>query len=187
VLIKVSTPAASFFPGFSYPAGIRLPLDTLAGVGIRDFVPDNTIQVKSIQAVAFGSHRTWYGRIETGAQASGNDAKSLLTKGTSMVLGNDTYRVPFSDVSTQKVQLFTVTDKKGGKFESKGIVLSVQGVKVPNSTLKANVVTASNSARGAVTALVHYVHTLDKYRQNGNSMLQSISGGCVVVEIAVPV
>jgi hypothetical protein len=174
VLVKVSTPAAAFFPGFSYAAGIRLPLDRLAGIGVRDFIPDNTIQVKSLQAIAFGSHRTWYGRIETGAKASGNDAKSLLVKGTAMVLGNDTYRVPFSDVATQRVQLFTVTDKKGGKFESKGVVLTVQGVTAPNSTLKANVMTASNSARGAVTALVRYVRTFDKYRQNSNSVLQSI-------------
>ena len=174
VLVKVSTPAAAFFQGFSYPAGIRLPLDTVAGVGVRDFVPDNTIQVKSIQAIAFGSHRTWYGRIETGAQASGNDAKSLLTKGTAMVLGNDTYRVPFGDVATQKVQLFTVTDKKGGKFESKGVVLSVQSVTSANSKLKANSVTPSNPERGAVTAMVRYVGALDKYRQTANSLLQSI-------------
>jgi hypothetical protein len=150
VLVKVSTPAAAFFQGFSYPARSVCPLDTLAGVGVRDFIPTTRFR-QNHRAIAFGSHRTWYGRIQTGAQASGNDAKSLLTKGTAMVLGHDTYRVPFSDVATQKVQLFAVTNKKGGKFESKGVVLSVQAVTSPNSTLKANVVTASNPDRGAVT------------------------------------
>ena len=189
VLTAVTLPAADFFPGFRYPAGIRLPQDALAGIGIRDFLPNEVIQVKSIQAVAFGSHRTWYGRIETGAEASGNDAKSMLMAGTTIVEGNDTYRVPFGTATSQKVQLFVSTDKKGGKFESKGVVLSVQGVTSPNSSLKANVMTPSNAARGSVIAMVRYVRPLDKYRQPSKAVLQSIDlwgdGGSIQTKAAV--
>ena len=47
-------------------AGLRLPQDNLAGVGVRDFVPNASIQVASVQAVAFGSHLTGKGLVVLG-------------------------------------------------------------------------------------------------------------------------
>src|SRR5262249_54084763 len=77
VLTAVTAQAALFFQvpgphGFvqdATPAGIHLPMDDLAGVGVRDFVPNHAIQAHSIQAVAFGSHAEENGRIETGVAA----------------------------------------------------------------------------------------------------------------------
>lgn len=57
VLTAVSSQAAAFFKIYgasnsstvdSTPAGIRLPLDNLAGIGVRDFIPNDSIQVASI-------------------------------------------------------------------------------------------------------------------------------------------
>src|SRR6185437_15928172 len=50
------TAAAQAFEGLpNNAAGVRLPLDNLAGVEVRDFAPINSIQAKSIQAIAMGS------------------------------------------------------------------------------------------------------------------------------------
>jgi len=174
LLLAVTGTAYGFFPDDTIPGGIYLPNDDLSGVGIRDLIHNSSIRAKSIQAVAFGSHRTWYGKIESGSEASGNDAKSLLLPGTTIATGGDTYRVPFSSSPAQKVQLFVATDKKGGKFESKGVILSVQGITVPNSNLKANTVTPANAERGAVTAMIRYVSTFDSKGRVKEAVLQSI-------------
>src|SRR5262249_34913365 len=145
------------------PAGVRLPLDKLAGVGVRDYIPNGSIQAASIQAVAFGSHTGARGIIETGAVATTTDAASLLTPGTALVQAVDTFRVPFADLPTQQVALFLVTLPTGGRFDSNNIILVVQGVSQPNADGTANIVTPSNVARGAVTALVTTVSTLDKF------------------------
>src|SRR5208337_4728059 len=56
ILTKVTTAASAFFAPDSSPAGVYLPKDNLAGVAVRDYVPNHVITAKSIQAVAFGSH-----------------------------------------------------------------------------------------------------------------------------------
>jgi hypothetical protein len=141
VLKTVSSQASGFFPGDTTPAGIRLPLDNLAGVGVRDFVPNASIQAASTQELAFGSHATGTGQIVTGAASTGSDAQALLVSGTAMVYANDTYRAPFADLAAQQVQEFFVTNSSGGSFNSNGIRLTVQSVTSPNAAGTANVVT----------------------------------------------
>jgi hypothetical protein len=174
LLKAVSSPATAFFqvPGPNgttvpdgTPAGVRLPLDTLAGVEVRDYLPAGYVQAKSIQALAFGSYTTTTGTTATGASASASTAAGLLVSGTALVQSNDTYRVPFADLATQQVQLFVVTNPSGGSFNGNGILLTLQSVSSPNAAGTANVVTPSNVARGAVTALVKVQ----------NSVVQSIN------------
>lgn len=55
LLTSVSGAAQAFIGGANNPGGVRLPLDRLASVAIRDFAPRNSIDVLTIQAVAFGS------------------------------------------------------------------------------------------------------------------------------------
>jgi hypothetical protein len=184
LLTAVSAQAANFFqvPGpngtvvqDTTPAGIRLPQDDLAGVGVRDFAPNHFIQAHSIQAVAFGSHAEENGRIETGAASKAEDAADLLTCDTAIVQAADTYRVPFADLPTQQVALFLATDEDGGRFDDDSIVFVVQGVSSPNATGTANVVTPSNVARGAVVALVTAAPTVDSHGRPDDSVVQSIS------------
>jgi hypothetical protein len=184
VLTAVTPQAAAFFqvpgPGGTTvadatPAGIRLPLDNLAGVGVRDFLPNGIIQAASIQAVAFGSHVEEKGQIETGAVAKGEDAADTLILGTAIVQARDTYRVPFADLTSQQVGLFLATDEQGGQFDDDSIVFVVQGVSSPTADGTANVVTPSNVTRGAVVALVTAVLTVDSRGRPGESVVQSIS------------
>jgi len=174
VLTAVSSQASSFFPGDNTAAGIRLPQDNLAGVGVRDFIPNSSIKAVSIQAVAFGSHATGTGQMVTGAASLGTDAQALLASGTAMVYTNDTYRVPFADLPTQQVQLFLVTNPSGGSFNNNGILLTVQGVTSPNGAGTVNLVTLSNVARGAATALVKMVPTYDSRGNLLSPVVQSI-------------
>jgi RTX calcium-binding nonapeptide repeat (4 copies) len=157
------------------PAGVRLPLDKLAGVAVRDFAPNASIQAASIQSVAFGSHTNSNGTIGTGAAATATNAAKLLATGTSLAPAADTYRVPFADLPTQQLAEFLVTSPSGGKFDSNSIVLIVQGVSSPNAAGTANVVTPSNVARGAVTALVTAVPTFDSRGRPLGSAVQSIA------------
>jgi hypothetical protein len=184
VLTAVTPQAAAFFqlPGpngstiaDATPPGIRLPLDNLAGVGVRDFLPNNIVQAASIQAVAFGSHEEENGQIQTGAAAKGEDAADTLVAGTAIVQAKDTYRVPFADLPSQQVALFLATAVGGGRFDDDSIVFVVQGVSSPNATGTANVVTQSNVARGAVVALVTAVPTTDSHGRPADSVVQSIS------------
>jgi hypothetical protein len=174
VLTSVSSAASSFFAGDSTPAGIRLPQDNLAGVGVRDFTPNASIQAASIQAVAFGSHATANGLVVTGVASAGADAQALLVSGTAMAYANDTYRAPFADLATQQVQLFLVTNPSGGSFNNNGILLTVESVTSPNAAGTANVVTPSNVARGAVTALVEVVPTYNSKGQLQSPVVQEI-------------
>jgi hypothetical protein len=154
LLTSVSAQAASSFAQDTNPAGIRLPNDHLAGVGIRDYAPNGYIQVRSIQAVAFGSCTAPNGTIETGAAANSSAPLALLAPGTAIVQANDTFRVPFTDQSSQQVALFLVTSPTNLGFDSHSVVFQVEGILSPNSAGTANVTTPSNTARGAVTALV---------------------------------
>jgi hypothetical protein len=195
VLTAVSPGASAFFkvPGPNgsvvldkTPAGIRLPLDKLAGVAVRDYAPNGSIQAAGIQAMAFGSHTGIDGKIATGASANWFDAGRLLTTGTKILQAVDTYRVPFADLATQTVGLFLATAKGGGRFDDFNIVFLVESVCTPNAAGTANVVTPCNAARGAVVALVTAVPTFDSRGRLQNSVVQSVDlrgdGGSIVTE-----
>jgi hypothetical protein len=186
LLTSVSTAAQGFFSLPNTAGGISLPADALAGVGVRDFIPNSSIQATSIQAVAFGSHAEENGQIFTGAASQDEDAQDLLVTGTALVQANDTFRAPFADLATQQVQLFVVTDPNGGHFDDDGIVLVVQSVTSPNAAGTGNIVTPSNVARGAVTALVKVVPTYDSHGKPQSSVVQSIDlrgdGGSIQTE-----
>jgi hypothetical protein len=180
LLSALTAQAAAFFSVASggidlTPPGVRLALDTLAAVAVRDFVPDQSVQAHSIQAIAFGSHSEdgmWWS-TETGAASDEEDAEALLVPGTAIVQANDTFRVPFADLPLQQVGLFLCTDPQGGHFDQDLIAFTVQGRQTPDAAGSANVVTPSNVARGAVTALVSV--SVPYYRARAlESVVQSI-------------
>ena len=169
LLTTVTATAKSFF-GLGSPAGgIVLPSDNLASVAVRDYAPNNSIQAKSIQGLAFGSFREEDGSLHTAAAAKGEDAQDLLTAGTAIVQagaagGSETFRVPFADLtSQQQVQLFI--DDHGPNFDDNGIALWVESDNgVP-----------SNVARGADTALITVAPTYDKNGHLQNSVFSAIA------------
>jgi hypothetical protein len=177
LLNTVSSAAQSTFGLTSSLGGVSLPSDALAGVAVRDYVNNSSIQARSIQALAFGSH-TNNGLLETGARAEGEDVRNLLAAGTSVAVANDTFRVPFADLVTQQVGLFIATGQNAGNFDSTTISFMVENVVTANAAGTANVVTKSNVPRGAVVALV----TATPTSQNG--VVQSIAlrgdGGAVL-------
>ncbi|MHB8523978.1 MAG: beta strand repeat-containing protein [Limisphaerales bacterium] len=159
----------------STPAGIRLPSENLAGVSIRDYVPNGYIQVRSVQAVAFGSYTANDGRLLTGVSAHPDNASALFATGTIFVPAADIFRVAFADLSTQQVALFLVTDPHGGHFDDESVLFAVQSVVAANVTGTANIVTPSNVARGAATALVTAMPAFDKNGNIKESVIQTIA------------
>src|SRR5262249_55439075 len=55
LLASVTPAAQSFFNLSSTQGGVRLPMDRLAGVAVRDNAPVGGVTAKSIQGIAFGS------------------------------------------------------------------------------------------------------------------------------------
>ncbi|MFI5455223.1 MAG: beta strand repeat-containing protein [Isosphaerales bacterium] len=181
VLTAVTPAASAFFAPDPSPAGIYLPQDSLAGVGVRDYVPDKIINAKSIQAVAFGSRTRSNGQLETGSVASGSDAANLLAPGTAIVQAGssngtavETFRVPFADLATQKVGFFMDDNAGAGGFDNNNVALVVQGVATANSSGTDNNVTPSNAARGAVVALITVAETFIQPKHPQNSVIQTI-------------
>ena len=181
--LPIVTPAAqNFFSLASPTGGIILPSDALAGVGIRDYAANNTIQASSIQTLAVGSLSRNNGQIETGAAANGNDVAALLASGTTIVQAGssngttvETFRVPFADLSMQQVGFFMDDNSGGNQFDNNSIQLVVQSVSTANSSGTGNNVTQSNGARGAVIALITVAETFDQNAHLQNSILESIS------------
>jgi hypothetical protein len=174
VLTSVSSQASSFFPGDNTAAGIRLQLDKLAGVGVRDTLPTGFVQAKSIQALAFGSYSYVSSKgtvVAAGASAGGSAAAGLLTS-TAIVQANDTFRVPFADLTS--VGLYLATAVGGGKFDNSNVVFVVESTLSPNATATGNIATPSNVARGAVTALVNVIAPVVKGKLQA-SVIQTIS------------
>jgi hypothetical protein len=136
LLTGITAAAASFF-GLTpdSPGGVQLPLDTLAGVAVRDHATAGTVRAAGIQGVAFGS-LTEGSRTVQAAAAGANDAASLLAAGTTLVQANDTFRVPFADAL--RVAFFLDTGTRG-RFDSADVLFTDQ---------------VANDARGAVIALV---------------------------------
>jgi hypothetical protein len=153
-VLKAVSPAAVTFLADSTAAGVRLPLDKLADVAVRDFLPAGYIQAMSIQGLAFGSYTSPNGSLATGSAANGAAAAGLLVPGTAIVQANDTFRVPFADLATQQVGLFLATVAGASSFSNANVILVVEGVPSPNAMGTGNTITPSNVARGAVTALV---------------------------------
>ncbi len=183
ILTKVTAAASAFFAPDSAPAGVYLPQDNLAGVAVRDYVPDQSIAAQSIQAVAFGSMSGSFGRIETGASASAWDAANLLAPCTTIVQAGstngttaETFRVPFADLSTEQVGFFMDDEPSwgDGQFDNNSVVLEVQGVSTANSSGTGNIVTQSNVARGAVVALVTVAETFDSHQRDQGSQIETI-------------
>jgi hypothetical protein len=148
-VLKAVSPAAVTFLADSTAAGVRLPLDKLADVAVRDFLPAGFVQAKSIQGLAFGSYTSPNGSLATGSAANGAAAAGLLVPGTAIVQANDTFRVPFADLATQQVGLFLDTVAGASSFSNANVILVVEGVPGTGNTIM-----PSNVARGAVTALV---------------------------------
>jgi hypothetical protein len=175
LLTAVTSGAAGFFKlPVTTPAGVRLGLDALAGVAVRDYASNGYIQAKSIQAIAFGSHTRNDGKSETGAAAQATEAARLLAAGTVIVQANNTFRVPFADLPAFQVGFFLATEPRGGKFDSQNIAFIVQALTTPNATLTANIITPQNVARGAAIALIKAAPTFDKNGKVQNSAVQTI-------------
>jgi hypothetical protein len=196
ILTKVTAGASAFFAPDSSAAGIYLPHDNLAGVGVRDYVPNHSINAKSIQAVAFGSHTATSGLITTGAAATASDVTNLLAVGTAIVQAGssngttvETFRVPFADLATQQVGFFMSDSQGGGHFDGSNVVLVVQSVLIANSSGTNNTITASNVARGAVIALITVAETYDQGGHLQQSIIQTIGlrgdGGSIQTQQAV--
>jgi hypothetical protein len=147
LLAKVTPLAQQVFGLSSADGGIRLPQDQVAGVAIRDYAPPSSIQLQSIQGVAFGSTtRLSVNHVVYGTSLVPTDAASLLIQGTAIVQAEDTFLVPFADLFNQQVAFF-LDDKpntQSNQFDNADIVFTVQ----------ADGAQKENIARGAVTALI---------------------------------
>jgi hypothetical protein len=167
VLQSVTPRAASFFvlPGGSVdttPAGVQLPQDNVAGVGVRDFLPAGFVYAASVQALAFGAF------LEAGALAGGDtamahDAEGLLAAGTAIAQAKDqeVFRVPFAD--PWKVGFF-INTKGNGHFDPQNIVFTDQS----------GADQVAGDVRGAVTALVQSALTYKPNGQPSSSVVQAI-------------
>ncbi len=155
LLTTITATAAAFLPATAGTVGgIRLPLDKVAGVGIRDHAPNADIAAGSLEAIAFGSYSPTAAQTLAGSTATAANAAALIAAGTVLATANDTFRVPFADMAQNHVGFFLVTAAAGGKFDGNNLTFAVQGVTTANPAATANIVTASNVARGAATALI---------------------------------
>ena len=183
ILTAVTQEASAFFVSDTSPAGVYLPQDNLASVAVRDHAPNNMIAAKSIQAVAFGSRTRSNGQLETGAAATGADAAKLLAAGTAIVQAGsingstlETFRVPFADLATEQVGFFMDDSPGAGHFDNNNVVLVVQSASTANSTGTGNNVTPSNTARGAVIALIGVAQTIGPGKFDlQNSIIETIA------------
>ncbi len=147
LLTGVSTAAVAFFgmPA-NAPGGVVLPQDALAGVAVRDYLPNGFVQAASIQALAFGAHSEENGTVENGAQSDAEDGEDILAPGTAVVQARnpETFRVPFADALP--VAFFFDSNPNSHHFDSHGVVFTDQ---------------VASDSRGAVTALVTVVVPVD--------------------------
>jgi hypothetical protein len=103
------------------PGGIYLPGESLGCVAAQGNVVAGTVQAGSVQAVAFGS--ITQGSVTTLAEAATHvDAAGLLSSGTSAVLANGTFFVPFAE--GRPVALFL--DTGPGTFDVKDVLFTDQ-------------------------------------------------------------
>jgi hypothetical protein len=181
LLSSVSPAATAFFvlpngTTDASPAGVDLPLDRLAGVGVRDFASNGSIAAKSIEAVAFGSFLDRRHTIELGTCACESDAEQLLACGTSIVQAGSTngqnaesFRVPFADLKNEHVAFFVATEEYPRGFSNDTMAFTVQGID-NGLTVQPN-----NVARGAVTALISVTRPLDKHGRPEDAIVQTVA------------
>lgn len=174
----VSSAASSFFAGDNSPAGVYLPDDDIAGVGIRDYAPAGSIVAGEIQGVAFGSFTNLQGQVEPGSRSTDADAARLLAGGTTIVQagsvngqGAEMFRVPFAALPGQDVAFYLDTAASGGAFDPNDMVYTLQsdsnGIDPP---------TLFPATRGAVTAMIgvqqqptsSVVQSVDLYGDGGS-------------------
>ena len=174
----ISATASSFFAGDKSPAGVYLPQDRIAGVGIRDHAPNGSIAAAGIQGVAFGSFTNTQGQVVPGSQATSADAAKLLAGGTAIVpagsvnsSGTETFRAPFAALPGQNVAFFLDTARSGGVFDPNDMDFTLQsdgdGIHTPQFF---------PATRGAVTAMIgvneqptgSVVQSVDLYGDGGS-------------------
>ena len=173
----VSGAASSFFAGDQSPAGVYLPQDRIAGVGIRDYAPNSSIVAAGIQGVAFGSFTNTQGKVEPGSMATNADAARLLGPGTTIVQagsmdgqGTETFRVPFAALPGQTVTFFLDTATGGGAFDPNDMQFTLQ-----SDSDGVDPATLFPATRGAVTAMIgvqqgapSVVQSVDLYGDGGS-------------------
>jgi Ca2+-binding RTX toxin-like protein len=181
LLSSVSPAAKAFFvlpngTTDASPAGVYLPSDRLAGVGVRDFASNGSIAAKSIQAVAFGAFLDRPHTIVLGTCASESDAEQLLACGTCIVQAGstngqnaETFRVPFADLTNEHVAFFVATEEYPRGFSKDTMAFIVQGID-NGLTIQPN-----NVARGAVTALISVTRPLDKHGRPEDAIVQTVA------------
>jgi hypothetical protein len=174
----VSAAASSFFAGDQTPAGVYLPFDNIAGVGIRDYAPNGSILTREIQGVAFGSFTNSQGQVVPGSRSTATDAARLLAAGTFIVpagalssTGTQTFRVTFAALPGQDVAFYLDTSFASGGFDPNDMIFTLQsdgdGVDAP---------TLFPATRGAVTAMIgvsllptgSVVQSVDLYGDGGS-------------------
>jgi hypothetical protein len=121
VLTALSPAALLFFGPIGTAGGVRLPLDALGSVAAQDNLTAGTVQVRSLQAVAFGS-LTVGGVVLAGEAATHVDAAGVLAPGGTTVRANDTFRVPFGEA--RRVAFFL--DTGPGVFDVKNVLFADQ-------------------------------------------------------------
>jgi hypothetical protein len=92
----VTTTALKTFFGSSVPlsGGVQLPNDNIGGVGVRDAAAEGSINVRTLQFLAFGEYQEENGQYYPGNTAQGEDATDLLRSNQAIAAANGTYRVP---------------------------------------------------------------------------------------------
>jgi hypothetical protein len=147
VLTTVSAAANNLIPPSpaGEPAGVYLPADALAGVGVSGNVTAGAVQAASIQALGFGSLGDASGTI-LGTNANQVEAQEVPTASTPIVEAKnpETFRIPFAGATTVA---FFFDSTPGGHFDNKDVLFTDQGA-------IATQVTGLPDIRGAVTALV---------------------------------
>ena len=163
--------------GDNSPGGVYLPEDDIAGVGIRDYAANGSIDAAEIQGVAFGSFTNTRGQVVPGSQSTDADAARLLSAGTTIVpagsvdgQGTETFRVPFANLPGQQVAFYLDTAPSGGAFDPNDMVFTLE-----SDSDGAGSVTAFPATRGAVTAMIgvhqgapSVVQTVDLYGDGGS-------------------
>ena len=177
ILTKVTPAASTFFAPDSSPAGIYLPQDNLAGVGVRDYVPNHSINAKSIQAVAAGIFAQPNGLLVTGTSANYTNADGLLTPGTAIVTANSTFRVPFA--TQYPVAFFFGTLSTQTIFGQQDVLFTDEQA---NSSV-------TTDPRGGVTALVTIVSSplgsSPTYRSGITGIAFNGNGGSILTGLTI--
>jgi hypothetical protein len=172
LLLTITAGAQAFFGLASNQGGVRLPSDALAGVEVRDYAPTDSIQAKSIQAVAFGSTtRLTLNHVIYGTTEVASDAANLLVPGTQIVQANDTFLVPFSDVMNQQVGFFMddTPNSSANQFDNSDVIFTVE----------ADNGQQENVDRGTVTAIITVTEGTYVYTSSAPVQPKAISASSV--------